>query len=183
MNLLKHLMGLGTVNQSFPIRGVILRSLYMILKMEWLSWCYTTFCFWLLHSHRQASTLTLCDKGHRMYAIIFSEMCWFQPAFMNMLEYLEMTYGLGNCHHSIFFRRDVILRNSNTTRKHKSRMAFTLNCSFSCIQLCRLSCWNTLDVCKFRKKFICKLQNVEFLCVPIPPFLWQHLKKQRTQVF
>ena len=34
MNLLKHLMGLGTVNQSFPIRGVILRSLYMILKME-----------------------------------------------------------------------------------------------------------------------------------------------------
>ena len=81
------------------------------------------------------------------------------------------------------FRRDVILRNSNTTRKHKSRMAFTLNCPFSCIQLCRLSCWNTLDVCKFRKKFICKLQNVEFLCVPIPPFLWQHLKKQRTQDF
>ena len=102
---------------------------------------------------------------------------------MNLLECLERTYGLANSRYSIFFKRDVILRNSNTTRKHKSRMAFTLNCPFSCIQLCRLSCWNTLDVCKFRKKFICKLQNVEFLCVPIPPFLWQHLKKQRTQVF
>ena len=28
---------------------------------------YTTFCLAVAFTHRQASTLTLCDKGHRTY--------------------------------------------------------------------------------------------------------------------